>query len=151
MQDVWHYTVTVVWRYAWLIWDLLEVADKITWLFGLTVKASLGRMSPPGLLVLLGSRRNVLRAASGSRLTLLNEVVLFTVIPVLQIIGGRVWDCGLESVIGIQPRFLRLLGGRCSLLSVISTMIMDYLTNSLCSDFFPRSRSQNTAEKPDKP
>lgn len=35
------YIVREVWRYALLICDLVEVADKITRLFGLTVKSPL--------------------------------------------------------------------------------------------------------------
>lgn len=38
--------VTVVWRYALLICDSVEVADKITWLFGLTVKSPLAECHP---------------------------------------------------------------------------------------------------------
>lgn len=41
-----YYIVTVVWRYALLICDSVEVADKITWLFGLTVKSPLAECHP---------------------------------------------------------------------------------------------------------
>lgn len=41
-----YYIVTVVWRYAFLICDLVEVADEITWLFGLTVKSPLAECHP---------------------------------------------------------------------------------------------------------
>lgn len=40
-QGLWHYIVTVLWRYALLVCDLVEVAEQITGLFGLTVKSFL--------------------------------------------------------------------------------------------------------------
>lgn len=66
-----YYIVTVVWRYALLICDLVEVADKITRLFGLTVKSPLAECHPCRLLLSAESGLTIaVRAASESRLSL---------------------------------------------------------------------------------
>lgn len=59
-----YYIVTAVWRYALLICDLVEVADKITWLFGLTVKSPCHLCCK--LLSVESGWRNVVRAESDS-------------------------------------------------------------------------------------
>lgn len=117
-----------------LICDLVEVADKITWLFGLTVKSLLAVCHPTPLVPLSREKRPEGLQREHWRLI---EVALICKrkVPVFcrEYMGGRGTTVS-GMVAWIQPNFCVCCfqEAQSSLLSVMRAVIMDYLTYSLC-------------------